>query len=230
MNNSISYKKIWRISYPIILGGVAQNIVNVTDTAFLGRLGEVPLAAAGNGGIFYLVLVMTGLGFSSGGEILIGRRNGEKNYPAIGKIFSHLFYCLSAISIVFFLIIIFAIPHFIEVVSKSKDIAENTIEYLDYRAYGIFFSFINFTFRAFYVGITQTRILITNTTLMSLINVVLDYVLIFGEFGFPKMGIGGAALASVISEFVATVHFIYYTTRMNHKKYALFEFPLFDSN
>lgn len=79
-----SYRSIWQISYPIIISGVAQNIVNVTDTAFLGRLGIVELGAAGNAGLFYFAIMMVGLGFSVGLGILIGRRNGERNQTAIG--------------------------------------------------------------------------------------------------------------------------------------------------
>ena len=86
MRNINSYREIWRISYPIILGSVAQNIVNVTDTIFLGRLGVVALGAAGNAGIFYFVLMVVGLGFSVGMQIIIGRRNGENNHAAIGDL------------------------------------------------------------------------------------------------------------------------------------------------
>ncbi|NQY11257.1 MAG: MATE family efflux transporter [Flavobacteriales bacterium] len=226
MVDNISYKKIWVISYPLILGGVAQNIVSVTDTAFIGKFGgEIPLGAVGNGGIFYMVIIMAGLGFAAGGEILIGRRNGEENYKQIGKVFSHLFYCLCFLGVVIFLFTKFAVPDLIEAVSKSKEIAQYTNEYLDYRAYGILFSFFNFAFRAFYVGITETKVLIINTFILCAINVALDYGLIFGELGLPMMGIAGAALASVIAEAVASLHFVYYTSKINHQKYSLFEFP-----
>ena len=86
--NTISFKNIWLVSFPIILSNVAQNIVNVTDTAFLGHVGEIELGAAGNAGIFYFVMVMLGFGFSVGCQILIGRRNGEENFTAIGKLFN----------------------------------------------------------------------------------------------------------------------------------------------
>ncbi|NQY67206.1 MAG: MATE family efflux transporter, partial [Flavobacteriales bacterium] len=227
---NISYREIWSISYPIILGGVAQNIVNVTDTAFLGKFGEIPLAAAGNGGIFYMVIIMAGMGFTAGGEILIGRRNGENNAKEIGKIFSHLVYCLLALSVIFFLISKFSIPHLINAVSKSKEIAQYTIEYLDYRIWGVFFSFLCFAFRAFFVGITETKILITNTAIMGIVNVILDYALIFGELGMPMMGVAGAAIASVIAEVIAFIHFFWYTSRIDHKKYHLFKFTRIKTN
>ena len=92
MEGNISYKNILMIALPIIISGVAQNVINVTDTMFLGRLGEVALGAGGNAGIFYFVLVITGMGFTTGAQIIIGRRNGEKNYSKIGEIFDHCIY------------------------------------------------------------------------------------------------------------------------------------------
>ncbi len=101
MQTNISYKGIWKLSTPIILGLLAQNIIQVIDTAFLGRVGEVELGASALAGVFYLALFIVGFGFATGTQILIGRRNGEKNYKAIGCClimpfilsFSWPFYC-----------------------------------------------------------------------------------------------------------------------------------------
>ena len=71
LKESITYKKIWIIAYPIILGTIAQNIINVTDTAFLGRVGEVALGASAIAGVFYLTLVTLGWGFGIGLQILL---------------------------------------------------------------------------------------------------------------------------------------------------------------
>ena len=65
---------------------LAQNIIQVVDTAFLGRVGEVELGASALAGVIYIALYSLGFGFSMGAQILIGRRNGEKNYDKIGDI------------------------------------------------------------------------------------------------------------------------------------------------
>ena len=70
----IKYSRIWQIAYPIILGSIAQNLINFTDTAFLGRVGEIALGAGALGGLFYLAVIMLGLGFSTGAQIIIARR------------------------------------------------------------------------------------------------------------------------------------------------------------
>lgn len=225
MFSSISYKNILKIALPIIISGIAQNVVNVTDTMFLGKLSNVALGAAGNAGIFYFVLVITGMGFTTGAQIIIGRRNGEKNYNQIGKIIDHSIYFLIPLSILIFLFIIYCSPFLLKIITLSPQILTASIEYLSYRAFGIFFAFINFTFIAFYVGTTKTKILIYTTLIMMLVNVFLDYALIFGNFGLPALKIKGAAIASTISEATAMIFFISYTYKsIDIKKYQLFQF------
>ena len=89
MKTDITYKRIWNVAYPIILGSIAQNLINFTDTAFLGRVGEVALGAGALGGIFYLAIIMLGLGFGTGAQIIIARRFGEKQLKQIGSVVDH---------------------------------------------------------------------------------------------------------------------------------------------
>lgn len=222
MSFTLSYKNIWRVSFPIILSGVAQNLVNVTDTAFLGRVGIIEIGAAGNAGIFYFVLMMLGMGFTIGCQIIIGRRNGEKNYLEIGKIFSNGLFFMLGLSLIMLLILKFFSPILLETLTASPLILDAANKYLGIRAWGIPFAYLNFLFIAFFTGITQTKVLIRATFFQAIVNVILDYLLIFGHYGFPKMGIEGAALASFISEIIAFLFFIIYTLRkVDLKKYNL---------
>jgi len=225
----ISYKNIWKIALPIIVSGVAQNVVNVTDTMFLGRLSNVALGAGGNAGIFYFVLIMTGMGFTTGSQIIIGRRNGEQNYSQIGRVFDHCLYFIIPLGVLLFFFMKFLSPYLMEIITLSPKVLEASIEYLNFRAYGVLFSFINFTFIAFYVGTTKTKILMPVTVLMMLTNVFLDYVLIFGNYGFPELGIKGAAIASVVSEGAALLFFVIYTyLKIERVKFNLLGFKNFD--
>lgn len=229
MENSISYKKIFFIALPIIISGVAQNVINVTDTMFLGRLSEVALGAGGNAGIFYFILVITGMGFTTGSQIIIGRRNGESNFHEIGRVYDHTVYFIVPLGILLFFFIKYWSPELLSSITKSKNILAASVEYLNYRAYGILFAFLNFTFIAFYVGTTRTGVLIYTTIILMLVNVFLDYALIFGNFGFPEMGIEGAALASVFAEIAALLFFIIYTyLKVDLIKYQLFKFKNFN--
>jgi len=228
MKTSIRYREIWKIAYPIILGSIVQNIISVTDTAFLGRVGEVELGAAAIGGVFYLTLIMLGFGFSIGSQIIVARRFGENKLKEIGKIIEHSHYFLIVLAIVLILSMRGIMPYIFNQVLDSSDIKLATEKYLNYRIFGLFFACINFGFRAFYIGIAKTKVITWTTIFMALTNVFLDYVLIFGKLGFKEYGIAGAAIASVIAEIVACVFFIIYTLKfVDYKYYGLFKFSKF---
>lgn len=229
MEVNISYKRIWSIAYPIILGSVAQNLINVTDTAFLGRVGEVELGASALGGMFYFVLFMLALGFGTGTQIIISRRHGEGNSHLIGKTFDHAFYFMLPLSFVAFLILFFLSTPILRAVIESDHIYEAAVAFLKYRMPGIFFVFGQILFRSFYIGIAKTKVITWSTLVMAGTNIVLDYGLIFGKLGLPAMGLEGAAIASTIAEAVALLFLVLYVLyHKHHRQYDLFTFEGFD--
>ncbi len=210
-NNYFSFKNIWKIGYPIILGSLAQDIITVVDTAFIGRLGESELGGAAIGGIFYLAIVMIGWGFGLGVQIIIARRYGENDIQAINKILYHsLIVLLILASTVFFIIHNFD-NHIFNSIIKSPNIKHESLKFINIRIFGLFAAFVNINFRAFYIGTANTKIISYTTILMAIVNITLDYLLIFGNGIFPKMDIEGAALASVISEYCALLFFIVFS-------------------
>ena len=226
---NVKYSDIWKIAYPIILGSIAQNLLNITDTAFLGRVGEIELGAAAIGGIYYFVFIMLGWGFGIGSQIIVARRNGEGKLKEIGRTIDHGLYFLLPLALLMFALMKFLSDDILGLIMQSPGVTEATREYIDYRAYGVFFAFINILFRAFYVGIGRTQVITFTTSIMAVVNIILDYGLIFGHLGLPEMGIGGAALASVIAEITATFFFLVYTRYFfKTKPYRLFRFSRFD--
>ncbi len=223
----ISYRNIARVSLPIIISGLSTAIFQITDTAFLGHVNETAIGAVGNAGLLYFVLVHVGMGFSTGAQIIIGRRNGEKRTEKIGALLQHTWYFLIPLSVLFFIALHLYTPYFFRQIIHSDAILQLAEGYMTWRIPGIFFAFLNLGFMAFYIGTTQTRILSISTPIAVGINIILDYALIFGKLGLPEMGVEGAALASVISEVCTTVIFIFYTLiYVNHKAYALFPFKI----
>lgn len=220
-----SYKKIWDISWPIMLSLVAQNIVNVTDTAFLGHVGTIELGASAIGGLFYVTLFMVAFGFTTGVQILIARRNGEKEFPAIGEIFENSLYFIGLCTLVITGLVVLYGPQLLKPFIQSSAVFEASIIYLKFRIIGLFFASSVLLFRSFYTGIAFTKYISISAAIMAGINVILDYGLIFGKLGFPEMGIAGAGLASSISEACALIFFFAITARKIHlKKYRLFKF------
>jgi len=223
LKTKIDCKSIWTIAYPIILGSVAQNIISVTDTAFLGHLSETALGAAAIATIFYFAIVMFVWGFGLGTQIVIARRVGEQNFKMVGITFIHSFYFLMFMGTLLFGFMVIQSPSLLKWMVSSDGIYEASNDYISVRAWGILFACVNLLFRAFYIGIAKTKVISWSTAFMAVVNVFFDYALIFGKFGLPDMGIKGAALASVIAEFTAMIFFIIYTL----KKVPLAHYDLF---
>ena len=101
----VTYSRIWQVAYPIILGSVAQNLIIFTDTAFLGRVGEIALGASAIGGLYYLAIIMLGYGFGIGAQIIIARRLGEGKLKEIGEVVVHSLVFLLLLSVVAFALI-----------------------------------------------------------------------------------------------------------------------------
>lgn len=222
-------KEIWRVTYPVFLGLLAQNVINVTDTAFLGRVGEVALGAAAMGGLLYICVYTIAFGFSVGSQILIARRNGEGNYRAVGPIMWQGTAFSFGMAVCLLILMYFSAAPLIRLLITSDSIYGATYEFFTWRIWGFLFAFVNVMFRGLYIGITRTKVLTMNAVVMALVNVVLDYALVFGELGLPEMGVRGAALASVIAEASSLLFFLLYTYyKVDLKKYGLNRFGQFD--
>lgn len=229
MNTATDHRKIWNIAYPIILGSIAQNIIAVTDTAFLGRVSEVALGAAAIAGIFYIAMVMLGWGFGLGTQIILARRVGEGNHSLVGKTVDHALYFLLFLALCLMLFMQIIAPELLHSIIKSDDIYEAGVSFLHYRSWGIGFACANLLFRAFFIGIAKTRVISWSTFFMAFVNIFLDYGLIFGKFGLPEMGLEGAAMASVIAEVSVFLFFLIYILKEpTLKRYKLFCFGSID--
>ena len=215
-------KNIWKVSYPILLSLLAQNVINVTDTAFLGRVSDVAIGASAMGGLFYICIFTVAFGFSTGSQIVMARRNGEGRFFELGPVMIQGIIFLLALALVLFSLTKIWGGDIMHILVKSPNVYEATMEFLDWRIYGFFFSFMNVMFRAFYVAITRTKVMTANAVFMAVTNVVLDYGLIFGNLGMRELGIKRAASASVLAEAVSILFFVIYTyAAVDFKKYGL---------
>jgi len=214
-----------------MLSSIAQNVINVTDTIFLGRVGQVELGAMGLVGVFFYTFMMMGYGFSKGAQIIIARRAGEGKKKAIGWIMSNLLYFEIALSIILFAILYFLSPLILKQFVNSEPVYQACLDYLSWRNFSVFLGFIGFSMVAFFTGIGKTRIIIISTIILAVVNVCLNYTLIFGKFGFAPMGITGAGIASTIAESLAALFlftFAFFSKEL--KPYKLFTFNRFNYN
>ena len=213
MHTKYTNREIWKVAYPILISLIMEQLIGMTDTAFMGRVGEVELGASAIAGVYYLAIFMLGFGFSIGSQILIARRNGEGNFRMIGPIFYQGIYFLLVMALVMFTLSRLFSPWILSHVVASPRVCEAAVSYINWRVFGFFFSFVAIMFRAFFVGTTQTKTLTLNSIVMVMSNVVFNYILVFGKLGFPALGIAGAAIGSSLAELVSMLFFIIYTTR-----------------
>ena len=212
-----------------MLGSAAQNVIALSDSVFLYHRSEEDFATIGFVGVFYLVIAAIGFGFSKGGQIIIARRMGEDRPAEVGRTFWAMLYFELALAILMFLFMRFGAYHFFSLLVDSEIILYKSLEYLDYRSLGVFFSYIGVAIIALYTGIARPLFIIVDTVILAIVNIVLNYGLIFGHFGLPEMGIAGAGLASTIAEVVAFVVFLVYIFfDKKARPFRLFSPPPFD--
>ncbi len=210
MSISTSYKNIFAVAFPIMLGSAAQNVIGLSDSIFLFHYSELDFAAIALVSVFYLIIASIGYGFSKGGQIIIARRLGEWDIKGISRSFYTLLIFEIVLAIIMFVFMRYGSSWFLKFFIKSPDIYEHSLMYIKVRAFGVFFSYAGISIIALYTGIARTKFIIVDSIILVVSNVILNYLLIFGEFGFPEMGIRGAALASVSAEVIGISIFVIY--------------------
>jgi putative MATE family efflux protein len=218
------YRQILFMAMPITLAMLVPQINFITNNIFLGMLGEQELASAGITGVYYLIFAVIGNGLNNGLQALIARRAGQNLPKEIGRLFFNGVWValgIAALGIgVTYLFASMVMHAFIH----DAVIAEEVTNFLLIRIWGLPFLYLYVMRNALLVGTNQTRFLVWGTLAEALVNIALDYTMIFGHFGFPQLGFNGAAYASIIAEasglFViyAVIHF-----KGIHKSFAFFE-------
>lgn len=218
-----TYKQIWLINFPVMMSILMEQLINITDAVFLGHVGEVELGASAIAGIYYLAVYMLGFGFSIGLQVMIARRNGEQNYKETGRTFFQGLFFLSGLAFVLCLLIHAVSPYLLKRLISSPEIFQAVVRYLDWRSFGLLFSFPFLAIRSFFVGITHTKALSWSAVTAVVINIPLNYLLIF-TLG---LGISGAAIASSLAEMGSLIVLCICTwVKIDKEKYGMK--PMYD--
>lgn len=217
-----TYKQIWLINLPIMVSLLMEQLINLTDSIFLGHVSQIDLGASALAAMYYTAIYMLGFGFSLGAQVVIARRNGEGRHKDVGKVFFQGLFFLSAFAVVVFILFKLFSPALLRMVISSGNVYQATMQYIEWRDYSYLFAFPLLAIRAFFTGTTKTTILTANSVVMVVCNIVFNYLLIFGKAGFPKWGISGAAIGSSLAELVGLLFMIVYMWRhVDKKQYGL---------
>jgi putative MATE family efflux protein len=200
--------RVSKLAFPIFAGLLANTLVGVADTAFLGQIGPLEQSAAGYGSLFYLVAFIVAYGFSIGLQIQIAHAFGAKRWADIPQFFLLGIIAVFSYSLIFCSLIFWFGKPSLTLILSNPDLVDHTMDFLRVRAWGSLWHFPMLTFYALLVGTENSKPIGFIYFGAAVLNILFDYLLIFGNFGFPALGLQGAALATLIAEFLAFLSFI----------------------
>jgi multidrug resistance protein, MATE family len=232
----ISNRQIFKIALPISLAILVPQANWITNNIFLGHYSQHALAVASITGVYYLIFAMIGYGLNNGLQTLISRRAGENRPEEIGKIFGQGVFISLIVAAIGILLTWFVAPLILRQVLHSPETSKDAIEFLRIRIWGLPFLYIYQMRNALLVGTNNSRYLVSGTLAETLANILFDYLFIFGHpivmgFGFPEMGLNGAAVASIIAEFIGMfVIFVVIHYKGISQRFSLFKHFNWDSH
>ena len=198
----ITNKDILRMALPISLAILVPQINFITNNIFLGHLDETgdALSTAGITGVYYLLFAVVGQGLNNGLQALIARRAGEGRVEEIGKLFSQGMFIALGLAVAGIAVTWFLAPIVLAQSLHSAALRDQAIAFLRIRIWGLPCLYVYQMRNALLVGTNQSKFLVYGTLAETIVNIGLDYGLIFGHFGLPAMGFNGAAWSSIIAE------------------------------
>jgi MATE family multidrug resistance protein len=216
-----------KLSVPVILGMLGHTFVQFADNIMVGQLGTAELAAVSLGNSFVFIAMSLGIGFSTAITPLVAEADGAGNKDSAKSSLKHGLILCTMISVALFLLILLAKP-LMYLMKQPQEVVTLAMPYLDLVALSLVPLVIFQAFKQFTEGLSETRYPMYATVIANIVNIVLNYLLIFGSFGFPKLGIVGAAIGTLVSRIIMVLYiwlllkkknkFHDYVTGFNFKK------------
>ena len=197
-----------KLAYPVIIGMIGHTLVGFVDNAMVGQLGTSELAAISLGNSFVFLAMAFGIGFSTAITPLIAESDAKKNKSNTQSILSNGILVCIFLGAVLTIIVLIAKP-IIYYMGQSEEVVNLAYPYITLVAISLFPLIIFQSFKQFSDGLSFTKIAMISTVIANLINVVINYILIYGKFGFPKLELVGAGIGTLISRFIMVLIIIY---------------------
>lgn len=205
--------RVWAIALPIMGGMMSQNILNLVDIGMVGRLGDAALAATGIGSFSSYLAISFILGLSAGVQALAARRLGEKRHSETAVSLNGGLLLALLIGLPLCILLIWASPWAFTFLSDDPEVVAVGTPYLQVRLAAMVAVGMNFSFRGYWSAVHMTGLYLKTIVIMHLINIFLNWVLIFGNLGAPELGVYGAGLATAISVYCGTAIYFFYGIR-----------------
>ncbi|MCB0460800.1 MAG: MATE family efflux transporter [Flavobacteriaceae bacterium] len=193
-----------KLAYPVMLGMIGHTLVGFIDNVMVGQLGTAELAAVSLGNSFIFIAMSLGIGFSTAITPLVAEADGEGNVDKGKKAFNHGLFLCTVLGILLFLMIMGARPA-MYYMKQPKEVVELAMPYLSLVAFSLIPLIMFQAFKQFADGLSETKYAMYATLLANVVNVVLNYIFIFGKFGMPQLGVVGAAIGTLASRVIMLI-------------------------
>ncbi len=222
------YREVLKLAFPLILSTGSTTIQQFIDRMFLTWYSPEAIAAAAPGGIVSFTLQCLFIGTAAYVNTFVAQYFGAKQYDKIAQaVWQGIYFALTAG--IFFLIYIPLAKPIFNFAGHETQVRVMEIEYFSILCFGALPAFIISAVSGFFGGRGETKIIMWVNILATAVNIILDYLLIFGHFGLPRLGIKGAAIATVIAGYTAAITiFLYMMKRKYRHEYATFKNHKFD--
>jgi MATE family multidrug resistance protein len=201
------YKRNLTLAIPIILSQLGQVTVSLVDTFMVGRLGTVELAAVAFANSIFILVFIFGLGFSLGQTPHVGKAFGKKQWWKIGVFFQNALLINITLSIILF-VLMFLLKPVLYHLNQPEHVVMLAMPYFNWMLVSSIPILIFFTCRQFAEGVGNTKIAMWITISGNALNIIFNYLLIFGKFGFPNLGVEGAGVATFIARTMMAFVFV----------------------
>jgi MATE family multidrug resistance protein len=202
-------KENFHLAYPVMLSNLGHVTMGVSDNVMVGHLGATPLAAAGLALVAFNVLILFGIGVSYAITPLVATANGERNDAAVIEILRHGL-IINLITALFLVVIVYLAKNFLYHINQPKEVVALALPYLGIITSSMIPVMIFQTFKQFAEGLSNTRVAMVIIILTNIVNIMLNYAMIYGHAGFPAMGLNGAGWATLTSRiFMAAAIAVY---------------------
>jgi MATE family multidrug resistance protein len=199
------FKYNWKLAAPVMLGMLGHTFVSFVDNIMVGQLGTAELAAVSLGNSFMFIAMSIGIGFSTAITPLIAEADASNNFKQAKSTYKHGLFLCTTLGMLLFLLVFFSKP-LMYLMQQPEEVVVLAIPYLNLVAFSLIPLVIFEAIKQFTDGMSMTKYPMYATLIANIINVVLNYLLIFGKFGFPEMGMVGAAYGTLVSRIIMVIY------------------------
>ena len=214
-----TYADLLRLALPVMLTQLGQVVVQLCDNMMVGRLGALPLAGVSFGGTVFFIIFALAIGFTLGLTPLVGELFAQNRKEEVAGYLQNSIVLYLTMGVIFVALLLAAVP-LMHYLGQPEEVVEVAIPYFKYLAWSVLPFMLFASFKQFLEGIGNTKVAMTIVVISNALNILLNWVFIFGKFGAPELGAAGAGLSTLIARALTPVMMIaYFLSKKEFRSY-----------